>query len=744
MSTYNFPNMITPFKFWCNKVLPLTYDDSLSYYELLCKLVNQLNEDVIPAINNTNTNVQNLYKAFNELKTYVSTYFNNLDVQDEINKKLDEMAQNGTLENIVEPYLNALTTSTYCDDVMLAVFHDYLTQAYSDKNSGSGRTARFYIGTNGADFCEFNKGVYPVSVNTETVTNGWVGAPSICYHNGLFIMTASGNGITTTRDGAIGVSENLTNWKWFDYTFGVNGDISDPEVQAPHIFEIGGKLYLIESCWTGAFETNIDGTKTHQYQMWLAEVDVSTDGVKIGTPSPINLPDTNINHIDGLMIQLDNTIYLLCVNDSLKTVEVYSTVNMTDFTVINKQLFGGIRFEGITATIYNGVVNLYADHYATTAGAPKKMYYGTTKDFLTVDNVKTVSADYKYQLRHGDVITINNASAKKVLRAIDDYNSFSLIPVRDKFKYNCNTFKSVTDDSGAILYKEIKDLYITPECEYHFPSNYDYRITNLHNLFGVDSVKFVVSASGAKISITNSDSVTINYSFNNSEVAETFVENTIINFATRYNTNVLYPCNNADVKKNTDIAFLGDSITAGAMASELFHMIIEKVTNRNCYNWGLSGAGYANAVTSGLYGGGKKGKGEQATFESGYSLKTTSKLIANSSIVVVFAGTNDYRQNVSEDSFRASMQTVLNQSKARGKKIIVCTPTHRQTETANTAGMTLENYVDIVKEIGLQNNAIICDLYTAIPFSTEIFPDGLHPNNTGHNLIAKELLNYIR
>lgn len=31
------------FRFWCQKVLPLVYDDSLSYYELLCKVVDYLN-----------------------------------------------------------------------------------------------------------------------------------------------------------------------------------------------------------------------------------------------------------------------------------------------------------------------------------------------------------------------------------------------------------------------------------------------------------------------------------------------------------------------------------------------------------------------------------------------------------------------------------------------------------------------------------------------------------------------------
>ena len=34
---------LKPFKFWCQKVLPLVYDDSLSYYEILCKVVDYIN-----------------------------------------------------------------------------------------------------------------------------------------------------------------------------------------------------------------------------------------------------------------------------------------------------------------------------------------------------------------------------------------------------------------------------------------------------------------------------------------------------------------------------------------------------------------------------------------------------------------------------------------------------------------------------------------------------------------------------
>ena len=36
--------MLKHFNFWCQKVLPLVYDDSLSYYELLCKIVKYINE----------------------------------------------------------------------------------------------------------------------------------------------------------------------------------------------------------------------------------------------------------------------------------------------------------------------------------------------------------------------------------------------------------------------------------------------------------------------------------------------------------------------------------------------------------------------------------------------------------------------------------------------------------------------------------------------------------------------------
>lgn len=79
--------------------------DGLTQYELLCKIVEKLNA-VITQTNTQTENIEKLEEAFTTLKNYVDNYFNNLDVQTEINNKLDEMATSGELEALIASYLN--------------------------------------------------------------------------------------------------------------------------------------------------------------------------------------------------------------------------------------------------------------------------------------------------------------------------------------------------------------------------------------------------------------------------------------------------------------------------------------------------------------------------------------------------------------------------------------------------------------------------------------------------------------
>lgn len=61
---------INKLKYWCYKVLPLVYDDSLSYYELLCKVVEKLNE-VIDLADGFSGQYEEVEKAIDDLQKQI-------------------------------------------------------------------------------------------------------------------------------------------------------------------------------------------------------------------------------------------------------------------------------------------------------------------------------------------------------------------------------------------------------------------------------------------------------------------------------------------------------------------------------------------------------------------------------------------------------------------------------------------------------------------------------------------------
>lgn len=116
---------LQPFRFWCQKVLPLVYDDSFSYYELLCKVIDYLNK-TMKDVGVLEGDVTGLHEAYNKLQAYVNDYFSTLDVQEEINNKLDIMTENGTLSNLISVYVKtspqyAKNTSEMVDKTVLYI-----------------------------------------------------------------------------------------------------------------------------------------------------------------------------------------------------------------------------------------------------------------------------------------------------------------------------------------------------------------------------------------------------------------------------------------------------------------------------------------------------------------------------------------------------------------------------------------------------------------------------------------------
>lgn len=71
---------------WCQRVLPLTYDSSLSYYELLSKIINTVNL---------------LIKNQEALKDAIE----NIDIEPIVNQRFQELVDSGYFDDKLDAYL---------------------------------------------------------------------------------------------------------------------------------------------------------------------------------------------------------------------------------------------------------------------------------------------------------------------------------------------------------------------------------------------------------------------------------------------------------------------------------------------------------------------------------------------------------------------------------------------------------------------------------------------------------------
>lgn len=113
MNKYNYKNL-QPFKWFVLENFPFIEADfdALTNWQLFCKLGKEMNK-IIDSQNNVGEEMETISNAFIELQNYVNEYFDNLDVQEEINNKLDDMAESGELEQIISAYLNTITFKVY-------------------------------------------------------------------------------------------------------------------------------------------------------------------------------------------------------------------------------------------------------------------------------------------------------------------------------------------------------------------------------------------------------------------------------------------------------------------------------------------------------------------------------------------------------------------------------------------------------------------------------------------------------
>lgn len=106
---------VPPLKRICMTIgqLPTSYLETMTYYEMLVWFVNYLRDDIIPVVNANGLATKELQELYVELQSYVNNYFDNLDIQDEVDNKIQDMADSGQLTDIIAQYLGLAGMITF-------------------------------------------------------------------------------------------------------------------------------------------------------------------------------------------------------------------------------------------------------------------------------------------------------------------------------------------------------------------------------------------------------------------------------------------------------------------------------------------------------------------------------------------------------------------------------------------------------------------------------------------------------
>lgn len=120
-------------RFWCQKVLPAVYDQSLSYYEVLCKLAAFLNK-MLEELEKMQDNIDALHKAYKDLQDWVNAEIARFEAHmeqhfDDLTKELwnkFEQYKNDT-NTTLQQWFNEYATNT--TNILNKKFNEFVTNA---------------------------------------------------------------------------------------------------------------------------------------------------------------------------------------------------------------------------------------------------------------------------------------------------------------------------------------------------------------------------------------------------------------------------------------------------------------------------------------------------------------------------------------------------------------------------------------------------------------------------------------
>lgn len=399
--------------------------DALTDYQLLCKVVEYLNK-VITSQNGVIDITESLTIAFNQLHDFVEDYFENLDVQEEINNKLDQMAEDGTLQEIITTYIQSNVAWTFdtVADMKLAtnlVDGSYArTLGFRTINDGGGAT--YYINDSG-------------TANEMDI----IAVDTLKAH---LVLPA----------------------KLSPEMIGANGDgLTDDTAYFARACELSNSI-LIDKSYVISSTTIPNGTKISGDGTIIATsitVGANTiiDGINITVPE--NATAFVINNLGSTSSNNDifNNLTFIC-NSGSTCFNIYPTHT-------NSGLYN-VRFNNITASgNYNKFIDINNNSKWVTAISISNVYAGSPKNVLAnnnnIDNVSYVSGielfNVKSQANSNTEHFITTNAGKLFLYGcnVDELNSYSYKMIyinNNKAKVLVSGISSMTNLVGSSLYND--------------------------------------------------------------------------------------------------------------------------------------------------------------------------------------------------------------------------------------------------------------------------------------------------
>ncbi len=193
-----------------------------------------------------------------------------------------------------------------------------------------------------------------------------------------------------------------------------------------------------------------------------------------------------------------------------------------------------------------------------------------------------------------------------------------------------------------------------------------------------------------------------------------------------------------ETKKEIKIVCIGDSITDGAGTQNQSTSAYPAVLGS------LLGNGYS------IVNSGRGGATMLRRSDSPYWVRKefSNAFAVQPHIVVIKLGTNDSKDhNWDAVRYVEDFQSMIDTLKTMesNPKIYLCSPVPAYNRAWNINDSVIQfEIIPAVEDLAARNGLTVIDLYTPLSGKPELFPDGIHPNEEGAELIAKAVAGNIK